>query len=98
MVSKHARLEITLDAHLKGTDCNYFHVHTREATSRCRRSDLTAVNGKRPRDVSVTIRLMGADAVTQLRRPGSAVLHRKPGAKIALVQLSDHSIWTEEGK
>lgn len=58
VVSKHARLEITLDAHLKGTDCNYFHVHTREATSRCRRSDLTAVNGKRPGDVSVTIRLM----------------------------------------
>lgn len=57
MASKHARLEINLDAHLKGTDCNYLYAHTREVMSRCGRSDLTAVLVKRPGDVSADCKI-----------------------------------------
>lgn len=57
MVSTHARLEINIDAHLKGTDCNYFYAHTRELMTRCGRSDLTAVLVRRPGDVSADYKI-----------------------------------------
>lgn len=52
MVSEHARLEINLDTHLKGIDCNYFYTHTQEVMSRWGRFNLTAVLVKRPGEVS----------------------------------------------
>jgi hypothetical protein len=57
VVSKHTRLEISLDTHPKGTDCNYFYTHTQEVTSRWGRFDLTTVLVKRPGEVSADYKI-----------------------------------------